>query len=112
MGRRKRRTEPLVVLHDSGYPGAEPEVGSALRSSPLTAMTRPAPVRSEDVGRWEIDIDAADAEVQGVRIYIPNTPVTSRAFFPYPMHLDTASVQKVAMRWLYCLPYSFSAKES
>ncbi|MGK9451953.1 hypothetical protein [Acidithiobacillus caldus] len=100
MGRRKRRTEPLVVLHDSGYPGAEPEVGSALRSSPLTAMTRPAPVRIEDVGRWEIDIDAADAEVQGVRIYIPNTPVTSRAFFPYPMHLDTASVQKVAMRWL------------
>lgn len=100
MGRRKRHTEPLIVIHDSGYPGIEPSSDPAPHSTSLTTMPRPAPFRIEDMGRWEMEVDSEDAEVQGVRIYIPNTPVTTRAFFPYPMHLDTAAVQRVAMRWL------------
>lgn len=100
MGRRKRHNEPLVVMHDGDYPGDEPHTGSSGLSALVVGMPRPGALRIEEVARWEIEVDAQDEDVQGVRIYLPNTPATSRAFFPYPVHLDTAAIQKVAMRWL------------
>lgn len=101
LGRRKRHVEPLVVIRDADFPPISAEHPLLLSDTVGTAhLARSNTVRLEDMGRWEVDVDTQDQDIQGVRIYIPNTSVASRAFFPYPVHLETAQVQKVVMRWM------------
>lgn len=63
-------------------------------------MRRPTVTQAESAGRWEMDVDEDAQEMRGVRIYLPNTSTLSRAYYPFPVHLDTANSQKLVMRWL------------
>lgn len=105
LGRRKRKTESLLVVkgdehQDLGLNGGLIEYFRQSHGSGADPMRRPTISRIEDSGRWEIELDQNSEEVRGVRIYIPNTFSPSRAFYPLPVHLDTAQVQKIVMRWL------------
>lgn len=99
--RRKRNTEPLLVLRDDrpdGHKGFLEKLCSTDRID--VTMSRPTSARIESAGRWEVEIDDDSREVRGVRIYIPNATVQSRAFYPLPVHIDTAQGQRMVMRWL------------
>lgn len=103
MGRRKRKTESLLVVRgdeDQDLAGGLIEHFKQSHGTEIDPMRRPTSSRIEDSGRWEIELDQNSEEVRGVRIYIPNTFAPSRAFYPFPVHLDTAQVQKLVMRWL------------
>lgn len=63
-------------------------------------MRRPSSARLEGAGRWEVEVEQEADAISGVRIYLPNIFTASRAFYPYPVHLDTAQTQKLVMRWL------------
>lgn len=70
------------------------------KAGTVHSMDRPPNTRIESAGRWEIEVDGDAREVRGVRIYLPNFTAPSRAFYPYPVHLNTAQVQRLVMRWL------------
>ncbi len=103
MGRRKRKTESVIVIREdatdlrlSGGESLPPLMGNAF----LDAMARPDSGKVETSGRWEIEVDQDGNNVHGVRIYIPNHHIYSRAFTPFPVHLNTRQAQRLVMRWM------------
>lgn len=108
MGRRKRNTKPLLVLKDQEPVQTDTGLleqfyqtthGRADRQVD-SSMLRPSLAHVESAGRWEVEIDEDAYAVRGVRIYLPNVATPSRAYYPFPVHLDTAHGQRLAMRWL------------